>query len=71
MGLILSRGIKILHAACCGQKKKKRQRKKRKVNMKAWVMKLLSYDLVVINIQKIDHILKTQLIAANENLTHF
>ena len=46
-------------------------RKKKNVNMKIWVMKLLSYDLVVINIQKIDHILKIQLIAANQNLTHF
>ena len=45
--------------------------KKKNVNMKIWVMKLLSYDLVVINIQKIDHILKIQLIAANQNLTHF
>ena len=46
-------------------------KKKKNVNMKIWVMKLLSYDLVVINIQKIDHILKIQLIAANQNLTHF
>ena len=47
------------------------KKKKKNVNMKIWVMKLLSYDLVVINIQKIDHILKIQLIAANQNLTHF
>lgn len=42
---------------------KKTQKEKEKVNMKVWVMKLLSYDLAI-NIQKIDHILKIQLIAA-------
>ena len=47
------------------------KKKKKNVNIKIWVMKLLSYDLVVINIQKIDHILKIQLISANQNLTHF